>query len=87
MFLIYVFSVVHVRSLCSEDHLSRSCILLGSTVDIYFSEHLQCSKKIILMSDFLSLRGVGGGVIGTFYIRLYYVPLFIALNNVPGIFQ
>ncbi len=55
-FNICVFSVLCVRSLYSEDHILRSCILLGRIV-YTFREHLKCSKKIFLLSDFLSLRG------------------------------
>ena len=35
-FDICVFTVVCVGSLCSKDHILRSCILLGSIVYIYF---------------------------------------------------
>ncbi len=47
-----VFSVVCVRSLSSEDHIIAFVYIVGKYC-VYFCEHLQCSKKIFLMSDFL----------------------------------
>ncbi len=57
-FDICVPTVVYVRSLSSEDHIIAFVFTNCWEVwCIIFGEHLQCSKKIFLMLDFLSLRG------------------------------
>ncbi len=52
VFDICEFSVVCIRSLCSEDYIHITFIILLESNVYNFCEHLQCSRKIFLMSDF-----------------------------------